>query len=74
MTLPILVIPSWRYHATQGGKIFRTEAELAEAEAQGWRDSPGAAAAVEVEPLPEIEVEAMPDDGIDKAVPKKRKS
>lgn len=35
--LPILILPSWRYHATQGGKIFRTQAELEEAEAQGWR-------------------------------------
>lgn len=49
MTLPILILPCWLYHATEGGKIFRTLEALDEAKAQGWRDSPGAAAAAKVE-------------------------
>lgn len=38
-------LPAWRYHAEHAAKILYTQAEIDEAEAQGWRDSPGAAAA-----------------------------
>lgn len=66
--------PSWRYHATHPAKIIETAAKLAEAEAQGWADSPAAALeAVDIDrlvPEPDIEVSAgevlepAPDDGV----------
>lgn len=36
-------VPCWRYHATEGAKLFITENELDRAEASGWADSPRAA-------------------------------
>ncbi|MGH8758325.1 MAG: hypothetical protein ACREVW_02235, partial [Burkholderiales bacterium] len=57
-------LPCFRYHASHAPRILSTQAELDEAEARGWRDSPGAAAAV-VEALPAIDL-TMPDDGVDK--------
>lgn len=56
--------PRWLYHATQGAKIFITEAELIEAEAQGWRDSPGAATALALAAVAEPVIEPSPDDGV----------
>lgn len=55
--------PCWRYHATQGAKLFVTAAELDAAEAAGWRDSPGAATALALaavaEPVIDEKVEAV---------------
>ncbi|MGH8582476.1 MAG: hypothetical protein ACREWG_06720 [Gammaproteobacteria bacterium] len=46
--------PAWLYHAEQGAKLFLAEAELEEAEAQGWADSPAAA-------LRSINIDLQPD-------------
>lgn len=54
MTLPTLILPTWLYHSQQGGKIFRTEEDVAEAKAAGWRDSPAAAAAVVAAKPPQV--------------------
>lgn len=50
----MIEVPAWRYHATQGAKLFVTEDEIAEAEAQGWRDSPAAA-------LPAVDIDNVRD-------------